>query len=210
MANPTLVPIKNTDVDGVLHRPESIQCALVLAHGASSDRESAVLKSVAEALAEIGVAVLRINLPYRQLGKGPPRPAAAARDREGIERAAEVLRELTGPRVFLGGVSYGGRQSSMLAAEKPDVAAGLLLLSYPLHPPGQPEKLRTAHLPKLNIPALFVHGTKDPFGTIDELRAAIALIRGKTELIAIQGAGHDLRKPGVAAEAVRGFRAVLL
>lgn len=194
----------------MLHRPESIQCGLVLAHGASSDRETPLLKSVAEELAKIGIAVLRINLPYRQLGKGPPRPALAGRDREGIRRAAEILRELTGPRIFLGGVSYGGRQSSMLAAEKPDLASGLLLMSYPLHPPGQPQKLRTAHLPNIKVPALFIHGTKDPFGTIDEMREAIAMIPAKTELIVIEGAGHDLRKPVVASETVRGFQAVLI
>jgi uncharacterized protein len=82
--------------------------------------------------------------------------------------------------MFLGGHSYGGRQASMLAAEEPDLAAGLLLLSYPLHPPRRPARLRTAHFPKLTTPALFVHGTRDPFGSMDEMRAAVDSSPGRT------------------------------
>ena len=78
------------------------------------------------------------------------------------------------PIVFLGGHSYGGRQSTMLAAEDPTLVAGLLLLSYPLHPPKRPTQLRTAHFPQLQTPALFVSGSKDEFGTPAELTAALA------------------------------------
>ena len=81
----------------------------------------------------------------------------------------------------------------MLAADEPGLVAGLLLFSYPLHPPGKPERLRTEHFPKLSVPCLFVQGTSDPFGSPDELRAAIAAIPARTELIPIQGAGHDLK-----------------
>jgi predicted alpha/beta-hydrolase family hydrolase len=80
----------------------------------------------------------------------------------------------------------------MLAAEEPGLVESLLLLSYPLHPPNKPDQLRTAHLPSLRTPALFVHGTKDPFGTIDEMRAAISLIPAKTGLVPLEGLGHDL------------------
>jgi predicted alpha/beta-hydrolase family hydrolase len=90
----------------------------------------------------------------------------------------------------------------MLAAEEPDLVAGLLLHSYPLHPPRRPADLRTAHFPKLSTPALFVHGTRDPFGSIDEMRAAIALIAGPHEIVAIEGAGHDLGAKGPAAARV--------
>ena len=89
-----------------------------------------------------------------------------------------LLRERVPGKVFLGGQSYGGRQSTMLAAEEPDLAAGLLLLSYPLHAPGRPADLRTAHFPELVTPALFVHGTRDPFGSIDQMQAALAAIAG--------------------------------
>lgn len=86
----------------------------------------------------------------------------------------------------------------MLCAEEPEVAAGLLLLSYPLHPPRKPEQQRTQHLPDLRTPALFVHGTRDPFASIEELEQAIKMIPGKTQLFTVEGAGHDLGFKGKA------------
>jgi hypothetical protein len=96
--------------------------------------------------------------------------------------------------VILGGQSYGGRQATMLAADHPGLADGLLLFSYPLHPPGRPDRLRTDHFPRLKTPAVFVSGTVDPFGAPDELRDAISLIPARTEVITVDGAGHDLRR----------------
>lgn len=116
----------------------------------------------------------------------------AARDREGLRRAVDVLRSRTRGRIFLGGHSYGGRQGSMLAAEQPQLVAGLLLLSYPLHPPRKPEQLRTTHFPQLKTPALFVHGGRDPFGSHDEMKAALQLVPAQTMLMEIEGAGHEL------------------
>jgi len=98
--------------------------------------------------------------------------------------------------VFLAGHSYGGRQSSMLCAEladqAPDLVAGLLLLSYPLHPPRKPEQQRTQHLPNLRTPALFIQGTRDPFASIAEMEQALKMIPARTKLVPIEGAGHDL------------------
>jgi uncharacterized protein len=98
--------------------------------------------------------------------------------------------------IYLAGHSYGGRQSSMLCAEQPEDApelvAGLLLLSYPLHPPRKPEQQRTQHLPNLRTPTLFVHGTSDPFGTIAELEQALKMIPARKKLLVVEGAGHDL------------------
>jgi hypothetical protein len=116
----------------------------------------------------------------------------AARDREGLRRAVDILRSRTLGRIFLGGHSYGGRQGSMLAAEQPQLVDGLLLLSYPLHPPRKPAQLRTAHFPQLNTPSLFVHGGRDPFGSHDEMKAALSLISARTMLLEIEGAGHEL------------------
>ena len=99
-------------------------------------------------------------------------------------------------QIFLAGHSYGGRQSSMLCAEEPDLVSGLLLLSYPLHPPRRPEQQRTGHLPSLRTPALFVHGTRDPFGSIAEIQQALKMIPAPTKLLAVEGAGHDLRFKG--------------
>ncbi|HZD31811.1 MAG TPA: alpha/beta family hydrolase [Candidatus Angelobacter sp.] len=102
-------------------------------------------------------------------------------------------------RAFLGGSSYGGRQASLLLASHAGLVEGLLLLSYPLHPPGKPAQLRTAHFSDLRTPSLFVSGTKDSFGTIDELEAAIKLIPARTALAQIEGGSHGLAKPGTAA-----------
>jgi predicted alpha/beta-hydrolase family hydrolase len=179
---------------GFLHRPAHANGdGLILTHGAGSNCQAPILLAVAEALTSAGFTVLRYDLPFRQARPyGPPRPSDAARDREGLERAVVKLREQVAGRVFLGGHSYGGRQATMLCAEEPALADALLLLSYPLHPPGKPEQLRTAHLSKLQTPALFVHGTRDPFGTIEEVESALKLIPGKTLLLPVEGAGHDL------------------
>jgi uncharacterized protein len=109
------------------------------------------------------------------------------------------MKKIECERIFLGGHSYGGRQASMLCAGEPDLAAGMLLLSYPLHPPRKPEQLRIQHLPQLRVPALFVHGTRDPFGSIEEMETAVKLIPAKTEFVTIQGAGHDLGFKGKAS-----------
>ena len=101
------------------------------------------------------------------------------------------MRKTVAGRVYLGGQSYGGRQASMLLAED-QVAQGLLLLSYPLHPPGKPDQPRTQHLPQIKVPAIFVHGTRDPFGSLEEIESARKLMPAKTLLIPIESAGHDL------------------
>ncbi len=115
---------------------------------------------------------------------------------------------LQGGRVALGGQSYGGRQAAMLASEQPGLVEALLLLSYPLHAPGKPDRPRTAHFPALRTPALFVHGTNDPFGMIEEMTEALKLIPAKHELIEVAGAGHDLarRKFALAITVVEKLR----
>jgi predicted alpha/beta-hydrolase family hydrolase len=191
-------------VRGFLHEPEHPNGnGLVITHGAGSNSDTTLLRAVAEAFAAAGVLTLRCDLPFRQQRpKGPPFPAQAERDREGLRRAVEALREVVGSRVFLGGHSYGGRQATMLAAEEPGVADALLLLSYPLHPPRKPQQLRTGHFGSIQTPALFIHGTRDTFGTVDEMRAALALIPARTDLLEIEGAGHSLH-PSVAALCVQ-------
>ena len=181
-------------VRGFLHEPAQANGdGLVLTHGAGANCQSKLLIALANAFSNAGYLVLRCDLPFRQSRPyGPPFPAMAARDREGLRRAVDVLRSHTRGRIFLGGHSYGGRQGSMLAAEQPQLVAGLLLLSYPLHPPRKPEQLRTAHFPRLKTPALFIHGGRDPFGSHDEMKAALQLIPAQTMLLEIEGAGHEL------------------
>ena len=181
-------------VRGFLHRAESGP-GLVLTHGAGGNCRMPLLVAAAEAFAAAGVTVLRCDLPFRQRRPaGPPSPSGAAADRAGLREAALAMRRIvTGP-VFLGGQSYGGRQATILASDEPGVTEALLLFSYPLHPPGKPERLRTEHFPRLKAPALFVSGTADPFGTPDELRAAVALISAPTRIVTVDKAGHDLKR----------------
>jgi uncharacterized protein len=168
---------------------------LVLTHGAGGNSQAPLLVAVANVFAEAGIWVLRYDLPFRQRKKfGPPFPAQAAEDRKGLRAAAEEMRQTVAGRVFFGGHSYGGRQASILASEDPAVTDALLLLSYPLHPPKRPEQMRTAHFAELRTPALFVHGTKDPFGSSEEMREALALIPATVKLSLIEGAGHDLAR----------------
>jgi predicted alpha/beta-hydrolase family hydrolase len=148
-------------------------------------------------------------LPYRvRRPFGPPSPATAAADRDGIRAAALRMHGMVSGPLILAGHSYGGRQSSMLAAEEPEVADGLLLLSYPLHPPGRPAQLRTAHFPSLRIPSLFVSGVRDDFGSVEEMMAALALVPARTRLVSIPGVGHDLGKGKIDLEKyVGGWKA---
>jgi predicted alpha/beta-hydrolase family hydrolase len=181
-------------IRGFLHLPPRPNGnAIVLTHGAGANCQSMLLIGISEAFADSGFSVLRFDLPFRsERPHGPPSPGSAARDREGLRRAVALMKERQRGPVFLGGHSYGGRQSSMLVSEDPGLVDGLLLLSYPLHPPKKPDQLRTAHLPKLNKPAFFVHGTRDPFGTIPEMKSALKLIPAPQALLEVDGAGHDL------------------
>lgn len=167
----------------------------MLTHGAGGNCRAPLLVAAAEAFSAAGITVLRCDLPFRQRRpSGPPSPAGAAADRAGLKAALAALSGIVTGAVSLGGQSYGGRQATLLAADEPELAASLLLFSYPLHPPGQPDRLRTEHFPRLRAPALFVQGTADPFGSTAELRAAIALIPAATRLLSVEGAGHDLRR----------------
>jgi predicted alpha/beta-hydrolase family hydrolase len=191
---------------GFLHRPDApIGDALVLTHGAGSNCTAPLLVAVANEFAAAGILVYRYDLSFRRKRPhGPPSPASSAADRDGIRAAAQVARSLVTGKVIAGGHSYGGRQTSMAAAEDPLLADGLLLLSYPLHPPNRPHQLRTAHFPEIRTPALFFHGAKDGFGTEQEMRDALQLIPARSDLVLVEGAGHDLgRVPTRVAPSIR-------
>ena len=179
-------------VRAFLHRPETSPAdGLVLTHGAGSNANAPMLVALASAFAVAGFTVLRCDLPYRQKRSvGPPRKSEE--DRTGLAHAVAALRRLVPGRLFLGGQSYGGRQATMLAAEHPGMVDGLFIFSYPLHPPGKPTQMRTAHLSNIRTPSLFVHGSDDPFATEDEMRAALKLVPAPTSLLEIPGAGPDL------------------
>jgi predicted alpha/beta-hydrolase family hydrolase len=182
-----------TPVRGYLHRASQQTGFLVLTHGAGGNCKAPLLVGLAEKFAASGLNVLRCDLPYRQRRPhGAPSPSDAKTDQAGLKRAVELMKKQFAGHGFLAGSSYGGRQGSMLLAEEPSLVQGLLLLSYPLHPPGRPAQLRTAHFPNLRTPVLFISGTKDSFGSIEELEAAIKLIPARKKLVAIPGAPHGL------------------
>lgn len=185
---------KESPVRGFLHpAPSPNADCLVLTHSAGADCQSALLVAFAEAFCAAGLTVLRCDLPFRQARPyGPPPRGSAERDQAGLRAAVTAMRHRNPARIFLGGHSYGGRQASILAAGEPDLVSGLLLLSYPLHPPKRPEQLRTAHFSSLQVPSFFVQGVRDGFATIAEMESARALIPAPTELLAIDGAGHEL------------------
>lgn len=181
-------------VRGFLHRPanDSSNC-LILTHGAGATCNAPLLIALADDFTSRGWTVLRCDLPFRQLRPhGPPLPKSAERDQAGLRAAVDAMLNLGANHVTLGGHSYGGRQASMLAATDPTGIDDLLLLSYPLHPPKRPDQLRTSHFPALQTPTLFVHGMRDGFGSLQEMKSALALIPAPTRLLAIAGAGHEL------------------
>jgi uncharacterized protein len=191
-----VIPFERAGVRGYLHEPETADGrGMVLTHGAGGNSDAPLLVAAANAFAAAGLCVLRCDLPFRQRRpKGPPSPATAAADRVGLGSAVAAIRDLAPESVFLGGQSYGGRQATILAADEPELVAGLLLFSYPLHPPGRADRLRTEHFPRLRVRSVFVQGTADPFGSIAEITSALALIPAATQLLPIRDAGHDLKR----------------
>ena len=175
-------------------RKKKPNLGLILTPGAGADRNQEALVAIDEALTADGVAVDRVDFPYRQAGrKAPDRPEVLIK---AVIEAAGDLAGRTGlspQQILLGGRSMGGRICSMAVAEGLP-AAGLVLISYPLHPPGKPEKPRTAHFPALSVPCLFVSGTKDPFGSPADLEEAIRTIRGQSTLRLIERGDHGLRR----------------
>lgn len=166
---------------------------LLLAPGAGADRNQPALVAIDEAATAAGIAVARMDFPYRKAGrKAPDRPPVLI-DAVVTEAAALCARAgIDGRALVLGGRSMGGRMCSLAVAGGLPARA-LVLISYPLHPPGRPEQLRTDHFPDLDLPCLFVSGTRDAFGTTAELEAATASIPGSVTHHWIEGRDHGMR-----------------
>ena len=165
--------------------------AFLFTPGAGSDRNHSSLVALEKALKPTPVA--RVDFPYRKEGRKAPDRAPKLIACIEEEAAALAKKAKVKPnRIVFGGRSMGGRMCSMAVAEGLP-AAGLVLICYPLHPPGKPDRLRTEHLAQLDLPCLFISGTKDPFGTPEEFEAAHALIPGPVTTVLLDGARHDLR-----------------
>ena len=190
-------------IAGVAHEPDGpVSGVVVLTHGAGGDRDSPLLQQVCDEWARRGFLAVRYNLPYRRRRPTGPPSGSAASDRAGIVEAIAMCRGLADGPLIAGGHSYGGRQTSMLVAGNAVEVALLALFSYPVHPPGKPERPRTDHLPDITVPTVFTHGTSDPFGTPAEVRDAAALVAAPTEVVEIAGARHDLRSKVVDVPAL--------
>lgn len=189
-------------------RPRS---GFLLTPGAGADRNQAALVAVDDAVAPLGVTVARMDFPYRIAGRrAPDRPPVLLQAvRDGASELAASA-GLPPERVILGGRSMGGRICSMAVADGLPALA-LVLVSYPLHPPAKPEKLRTEHLPRIGVPCLFVSGTRDAFGTPEELEAATAEIPAPVTHVWLDGGDHGLRRRDAAvASAVAAWVAGIL
>lgn len=178
--------------------------AVLLAPGAGADRTQPALVAVEEALAPHGIPVERMDFPYRKAGRrAPDRPAVLI---AAVREAAAGLAERTGTapeRLVVGGRSMGGRMCSMAVAEGLPARA-LVLISYPLHPPGKPDRLRVEHFPAVAVPCLFVSGTKDAFAAPEELERHTRAIAGPVTIAWVDGGDHGLRRrDGHVAEIVR-------
>ena len=186
-------PTALDDIAGVAHHPDGVpEGVVLLTHGAGGSRESPLLVAVCDEWARRGWLAIRYNLPYRRRRPTGPPSGSSAADQSGIAEALTVARELCAGPLIAGGHSYGGRLTSMLVAAKPGIADELTLFSYPLHPPGKPERLRTEHFGAITVPTVFTHGSSDPFGSLQELRSAVALIPAETAIVELGGVRHVL------------------
>jgi predicted alpha/beta-hydrolase family hydrolase len=192
-------------------RRRQARAALLLTPGAGADRDHSALVAIDEAVSGLGVVVERIDFPYRRAGRRAPdkAPVLVAAVREAA--AALAARAGVAPdRVLLGGRSMGGRMCSMAVAEGLP-ALGLVLVSYPLHPPGKPERLRVEHFPGIRVPCLFVSGTRDAFASPEELAREAGAVSGPVTHVRIAGGDHGLRgrDEGVAAQVAEWIQRVL-
>lgn len=171
--------------------------AIVLAHGAGNDLRSAFLENFAASLSARGLAVVRFNFPYKELtGQRPPDKMDVLVEtfREVVAAAASRTGSPPGP-LFVGGKSLGARVASVLVARHLVRPSGLVFLGYPLHPPGKPEAPRTAHLPEVGRPMLFVQGTRDHFGTVDEIQTVRRALKLPGAVHPVEGGDHSYAVP---------------
>jgi predicted alpha/beta-hydrolase family hydrolase len=192
---PVALPAGVVEVSAALTEASEAWAFVALAHGAGAGYRHPFLHGFAEGLQREGVTTLRFNFPYVEAGRRMPGPATHA---VATWRAVHLwLREQAGEvRTFAAGKSYGGRMASMAAAEGVIAPAGLVYLGYPLHPPGSPDKTRTAHLPEVVAPQLFVEGTNDPFiDPHEQLLDAVASCRD-ARIAWVDGGGHSFEVKG--------------
>jgi predicted alpha/beta-hydrolase family hydrolase len=188
-----------------VYRAESARAALVLAHGAGAPQSHQWMVSVAKAIADRGVDVVTFNFLYSEAGRrAPDRPPVLEATWRAVIAAVRERSDLATRHLFLGGKSMGGRIATQVAAGTEPIGpiGGLVLLGYPLHPPGKPEQLRSAHLPRVTVPMLFVQGSRDAFGTPAELGPVVDGLPPGSRLFVIEGGDHSLVRPKSSGESL--------
>jgi uncharacterized protein len=181
-------------VSGAYLSPSDVRATLVLAPGAGAGMEHPFLAGFARAIGDLGIATLRFNFVYAEAGRRAPDAEPTLRAAWLAAFDAAVARSKRRP-VWVGGKSLGGRIASMVVADGMP-AAGLVFLGYPLHPPGKPDRIRDAHLPRIAVPMLFLEGTRDPFATPELLHRTVGRLGRKAELVEIEGGDHSFNLKG--------------
>jgi predicted alpha/beta-hydrolase family hydrolase len=172
--------------------PGKPSCIMTLAHGAGAGMHHVFMVTLAQSLAEAGIATLRFNFPFTESGKGRPDPPAVAHQTVSAA-AAHAHSKFPELPLFLSGKSFGGRMSSQyLSANPPDFVKGIMFYGFPLHPAGKPSVERADHLRKIKVPMLFLQGSKDALATWELIAAVCASLR-KATLVEIEGADHSFK-----------------
>ena len=175
-------------------KAKRLDTTLLLAHGAGANQLHSFMRLIADGLAARGFDVMTFNFLYTEQGRSAPDNKAKLEScYRAVIQEASKHKKLKKNRLLIGGKSMGGRIASQVVAEGEDGVGGLVFLGYPLHPPGQPEKLRTEHWQSIKVPSLFVQGTRDPFGGPDELRPHIKKHRLKADIYAIETGDHSFK-----------------
>jgi predicted alpha/beta-hydrolase family hydrolase len=192
--------------DLTLYSSDSPAAAFVIAHGAGAGQASAWMRQFARGMQMRRISAATFDFPYIQARRSVPdrAPVLEACWRGAIDAAREAFATLP---LFIGGKSMGGRMASHVAAQGAPVA-GLVLLGYPLHPPGRPDQRRDAHLPDVSVPTLFVQGSRDTFGTADDIRSVLPSMPRAT-LHEVRGGDHSFKVPGGAKAQAPAMDAVM-
>lgn len=179
-------------VSALLVRPANATHLLVLGHGASTNMRHGTLQTIAERLAEVGVASFRYNFPYAEHGKGRDAQAVCTAT---VRAAVAAAREAApGLPLLAGGHSFGGRMTSTAASESPlDGVTGLVFFSFPLHQPGKPDTKRAEHLAAVTVPMLFLSGTRDELADLTLLRPVCEKLGGRATLHTLDTADHGYK-----------------
>jgi predicted alpha/beta-hydrolase family hydrolase len=210
MSEPEKLIVKINDSDSVTallysaSKQNRANTTIILAHGAGANQLSGFMKLFASGLAQRGFDALTFNFLYTEQGRGAPdQKAKLELCYQAVIDAASRHQKLKSNRLVIGGKSMGGRIASQVAAAGDERIAGLVFLGYPLHPPGQPQKLRTDHWPSIKVPMLFVQGTRDSLGTPDEINPILKKLKLPAQIYVIETGDHSFKvqKSGGIAQA---------